>query len=464
VPLAETSAAGWDPASFYHPFRADQLGIIAGEVPGQIEVLPPRGQDSWPGPLREEVARRIRQEWGAAQPYGALRYGVGLWLSYPLVTATRDGRVLVPVIESTALPIRGSLALPPDTGPRRTIVLLDASSSANTPTLFHAPSGAAERISVLEAERRAVAHLIDALDPARVDLGVIAFGESTWPVVEPGSTVEQARQRLAEDRAEHPRGDGRTDTVCALWLAREWLDETPDGMGREIVLLTDGDLPHSGRFLDCGFTRRRGDGQAADSCEARRNPSPCPAAHRFSASDGASDLVQLASFTRRARRKFAVHSLVFEEGRPARAFHELSLRTGGEFARVPSADAVEAALPALVVRRIRGVFARNARTGHETGDLYDIASRSFRGELPLAPGANDVELRVESDRGTASFVRLRIYSEGGLLERYLADLRAGNRELEARLEERETQPAPTRAASERRLELEPQAPPASAAP
>ena len=84
--------------------------------------------------------------------------------------------------------------------------------------------------------------------------------ELTLFLREPGAPLETVRARLREFREARPRGEGRTDTVCALWTAVEWLDSTPRGVGREIVLLTDGDMPHSGRFVRCD-RRSRGNGR-----------------------------------------------------------------------------------------------------------------------------------------------------------------------------------------------------------
>jgi hypothetical protein len=453
---------------FYRPFPSEALGTVAaGEVPGRIEVLPPRGVGSWPDDLRHGLARRIRDEWGGGVQYGVVHGGVALWLAHPLVTASLGDRVLVPVLPDASLALRGTLALPDDERPRRVVLLLDASSSANAPVLFKEPDGRVERLSVLEAERRAIERLIDALDPARVELGVIAFGETTMPLVPPGASADDMRAALDRFRRERPQGEGRTDTVCALRLAREWLESTPGGADREIVMLTDGDTPYSGRFRDCDYARRAGRG-AREKCEVERNQSACPAEHSFRESDGTSDVVQLVSFARAVRGELAVHPLLFEPDRPGRVYRDLALRTGGRVSRVPSPEAIEAALPALVARRIRGVFAHNRTTGATSGDLYLGVEGRFEGSLPLVPGANDVELRVEGDRGTAGLLRFRIYSEPGLLERYLAELRDRNRKLELRVEDlvrsgREAAlAAPPAAAPERRLALEPEkAPPAA---
>jgi hypothetical protein len=71
---------------------------------------------------------------------------------------------------------------------------------------------------------------------------------------------------------------------------------------------------------------------------------------------------------------------------------------------------VEELLPALVTRRIKGVFARNRRTGRESGDLLAGDGRTVVGEIPLAPGANDIELRIEGKTGIAGLFRFRVYS------------------------------------------------------
>src|SRR5262249_28278540 len=158
---------------------------------------------------------------------------LGLWLRYPLVTASVSGRLLVPVIDGDQLRVAGALEVPSQAA-RRVVVLVDASASANALTSFSGPEGS-ERIAVLEAERRALAHLVG-LAHHWVEFGVIAFGEGTWPVAEPGLAPAELERRMARFRAEHPRGEGRTDAVCALWTAWEWLEPTPPGVEREIVL------------------------------------------------------------------------------------------------------------------------------------------------------------------------------------------------------------------------------------
>jgi hypothetical protein len=269
---------------------------------------------------------------------------------------------------------------------------------------------------VLEAERRALEHLVESLGGEWLEFGVIAFGESTWPIVEPGASAAEIRESLARFRAEHPLGDGRTDALCALWTAWDWLEDTPSGVEREIVVLTDGDAPFSGRLLE----------------GAERNVTPCPASHSLSRGDGASDPMQMARFARRLHGDVTVTPLIFEPERRALPWRQLAERTGGALVRVPGPEAIDAVLPALVASRIERVVARNATTGTTSADLLQADRARLAGELALAPGANDVELAVESDRGTAALFRFRIYSAPGELDRALAALRERNRALEVR--------------------------------
>ena len=414
--------------------------VVAPGAPDEVAPLLAPGR-SWPEPVRAAFAERIRREWPADRPYGPLVAGVGLELRWPFVTGVEEGALRVPVVEGERAEIEARLQLPRERGPRRVVILLDASSSANAQVRFEGTDGAIEAISALGAERRALEHLVDGMANDWLELGVIAFGESTWPIAEPGASAAELRAALARFRAERPRGAGRTDAVCALWTASEWLDDTPDGVAREIVVLTDGDAPYSGRF-----TARDPD----------PNATSCPAAHHFSRGDGASDARQLSAFGRRLGRELRVTPVVFEPERRALPWRQLAERTGGALVRAPGAGAIDAVLPALVASRITRVVARNLGTGAETGELRQADGAELRGALPLAPGANDVELAVESDRGTAALFRFRIYSAAGELERALAELRAGNRGLEVRAGELADEAAAARAEARRRgLEIRP---------
>ena len=421
-----------DLAPYYRAHRPDRLEPVAGTPPSQIRVLPPGGPERWSASLRARLEERVRREWPRDRTYGALQSAVGLWLAFPLVTGQDRGRLLVPVVMEKRLPIRGVVDLPDRSGPRRVILLVDASSSANTRSLLRTAEGSVERVTPLEAERSAVAGLLDVLGEADIELGVVAYGERTWPLAPPGTAPSEIRAQLAAWQVAQPRGVGRTDLLCALELARDWLRDTPKGVSKEVFLLTDGGLPHSGRFLDCRMSERRGGKKALQACEARRNRTPCPAPHRFRESDGYSDLRQLDAFLRRARRALTVYPLVFDSTRPARPYQELARATGGDLYRVPSAEALEASLPALALGQVRAVYALNERTGRRTPNLLDAKTGRFVGILPLKRGANDVLLTVEGMQGPAARYRFRIYAEPNFLKRVLVELRNENRTLSER--------------------------------
>lgn len=410
-------------------YRADALRPLSPGIPLEVRAMLPPGI-RWPEAARTDLEARIRQEWPPQNLYGPVQSSLGVWLSYPLVTARVGGRVLVPVLTDSSVAIQGRLELPPPPAPKRVVLLVDASSSANARTHFES-GGVRETIPVLEAEHRALEHLFAKLDDDWLEFGIIAFGETTWPVVAPGASLTEVRARLAEFRAAHPRGEGRTDLVCALQTAVEWLDTTPSGIEREIVLLTDGDLPHSGRFTNCSRRRSR---EARERCERDLNSTPCPA-ERSMPKRGRSDLVQLVQLARRVRRNVRVTPVVFEPDRRAHAYRNLARDTGGQFVQVPSPQGIEVALPALVAGRVQAVRARNVTSGAETADLRGADGSAFAGDLPLVEGANDLELVVESDRGIAALFRFRVYAAGAYLPHYLEQLRARNRSLEGQARE-----------------------------
>ncbi len=448
----------------HDPYPADALDPVRVGMPEAIELLREPGAPPWPARLEQELAQRVRAEWPVDRIYGAVFANLGVTLRWPLVTAQSRGSVIVPVVNGLELPIEGALALARADGPRRVVVLVDASASANATTAFHAGESAAERVSVLEAERRALDHLVELSADDWLELGVIAFGETTWPVAEPGLPIGELRAALARFRVEHPRGEGRTDAVCALWTAREWLDSTPSGVAREIVVLTDGDAPFSGRFLDCEGEGRSLSDEGAAACEARRNATSCPASHVWSRADGSSDMVQMASFARRSRGELTVHPLLFETDRSARLWRQVASSTGGRLVRVPGPEAIEMALPTLVSSRIRAVVARNATTGAERSDLLQADRVRLAGALALVPGANEIEIEVESDRGTAALFRFRVYAAPAQRERWLAELRERNLELEAHAQDLDgAAREKVERARERDLDVAPEAAPAAPA-
>ncbi|MFQ5513977.1 MAG: VWA domain-containing protein [Myxococcota bacterium] len=457
----EAAARGPRPPDLAGRYRADRLDPVEASLTPEVELALPEPVRAWPPAMREALARDVSAAWleTRGRLYGPLQVGIGIELEPPLLTARAGGRVRLPVVAGTRLPIRGTLELPHRGALRRVVLLLDASSSANARTLFQSAEGTLERITVLEAERRALGHLLEQLEDDWLEFGLIAYGEQTWPIVPPGASRAEVREALEVFARVHPRGEGRTDLVCALRLAKQWLDTTPKGVDREIYVLTDGDLPHSGRFVDCKRRHGRGGHEAEARCEARRNRSPCPIEGRWPGGAGRSDLVQLSSFARRLRGRLPIHPLIFESDRAASAYRELASRSGGSLLRVTAPQGIDAVLPALIARRLRGVFARNLSTGERSGDLLQADRRSFSGELRLVPGPNDVELSVESERGTAALFRFRVHSASGFLETFLAELRERTRALEQRQAELERAArARRRAPRDRSLELRTEVP------
>jgi hypothetical protein len=220
--------------------------------------------------------------------------------------------------------------------------------------------------------------------------------------------------------------------------------------------MTEGELPHSGRFAECDGPAARRVPVAEQACNERRNRTGCPARLPLADAAGASDLLALAGFARSARGELRVTPLVFEHERAARVWEQLAHRTGSKLVRVPSPRAVEAVLPALVSSRVRGVRARNATSGEITRDLLWPDGRQFAGALPLRQGPNDVELKIEGDRGLAALFRFRVYSEPGYLAAQLERLRGENAQLRSRAQQLQAE----RRRPEGRLRIEVPAAPA----
>jgi hypothetical protein len=228
-------------------YRADVLEPVRLDRGEQdIQILRERGAREWPAGVQAVLEQRIRRGFDTDQLYGPVYSSVGLWLRYPLATARIGGRVLIPVLDDGAIQVRGSLVARRVFQRRRVVILVDASESANTPIPIAVGSSAGE-LSLLQAELRALANLVAGGAGADVELGILAFGEGPWPVVELGAPLEAMPEALARFEREHPGGEGRSDAVCALWTAADWLRGAPESVEREIVLLTGTDLPHSGR-------------------------------------------------------------------------------------------------------------------------------------------------------------------------------------------------------------------------
>ncbi len=441
-------------------------------------VQPMLADDARPLPaaLLSELTEQIQTEWALGEQYGALMAQLGVWVEFPLVNLLPDGRVVVPVVEALRMPIRGRLELRAVPPARRIAVLLDVSESANSGTLLLRQSGALERVSVVEAGLRATQTLIAWLQHERSALGaargrdadelaVIAFGESTEPLITPGSEIQQALERLRDPDLPWPPGGGRSDAVCALRLAHDWLTEAPAGALREIIMLTSADLPHSGRFTDCDAQPQRGK-TWRQSCLAALEHDPCPASYSFAEGTGRSDVARLFAFARDAKREeLAVSVLLLRPERPPRFFRELVNHTGGRLSPVLSLSDLDLALHEILNREtteqpIEAVEARNLRTGDLNANLLDGDQLAFDGALPLLPGANDIEVRVRAGGKTAALLRFRVFSAPSLRDDFLEALRRENEQSAARHKRLDDEwQSLTRPRRTQELEITPETPP-----
>jgi hypothetical protein len=389
----------------------------------------------------------VQRECPEDRLYGTIHSQVDLSLDHPLVHPWQGGRVVVPVLEETELPIRGRLRGPAYHLPARMVILLDISSSTSTRIPMLKEDGSIEWSSARAAEHRSLERLLDWVlryrdagetvsgEPA-TQIGIIAFGEGTWPVAEPGTSIEEIRGQLESRSIEWIEGVGRTDAVCALRLANDWLKRPPKATSREILLLTDGDLPFSGRFTDCDAPWYGRPSERA-ACLASLNASICPASHELRSTEGRSDVAQLFSFVREVRGEFPVFPVLFRLGRAPRFYRELARYTGGQAFQLGLDHGVERAISSFLEMerhqvQIVGVFAHNLQNGEATENLLGPNRSDFSGALPLNPGSNDVELRVESAGGPVALFRFRLYAVADPSQGYLRRLREANHDLERR--------------------------------
>jgi hypothetical protein len=378
------TARATEPTDYLDPFyRADVLRSLPTGAPTGVSMIPPADDAPWPDVLRVALEERIRREWRSDRMYGALSARVAVWLRYPLVTANVNGRVVVPVLTTPLLPIEGRFDLSALRGPRRVVIVID---SPGAPAV------------------RAIEPLLSSLVGDALEVGIVAAGEGAVPVAAPDLSSMRLREKLGAFAKSPPLSSRPGDLDCALALAEDWLRDTPSGSAREIVVL--------------------GAERDADVAAA---PSPCPFAQRAAAEDKS----QLAALGLRLRHAVKVSALVLGSPIAAHPYRDRVAQTDGRLAQVASPDALGRALGALVMGSVRGVFARNLDTGGETGNLQTGAGGDFAGALALLPGANDVELRIESGPGTAALFRFRVYAADPTLQQLLAELAQQRQELDA---------------------------------
>ena len=427
--LVAAGPASLDRRSPSEGVRVDLLAQIPAGVPSRVWARTAPGV-SLPQDLRRALEQQLLAEWPAAPAYGSLEGGVALTLEPPLGNFSLAGGVAVPIVAGAPLEIAGRVGRAVDAERRRVVIIVDASASSNAP-VEEAGQGAG---SVLAIEREALRRVLESLPRLNqretLEVGIVAFGETTWEVAQPTSDYPALLAALDEFEAAHPVGHGRTDTGCALWPAFERLDHRNPGTDNEIVLLTDGDLPHSGRFLDCSARRSERERRV---CMARRNRTSCPAPARVRSKGRSSDLRELNRLTRLFAGRARVSPVVFQASRRTNAYSRLARGTRGTAIEATSIGALTTALGPSVLGRVDSVLAQNLTSGTRASDLLG-PDGVLSGALPLVAGANDVELFVDAGMGRSARYRFRVYSASREVEEYLQALRSRNLALQARLD------------------------------
>ena len=416
------------------------------ENDGSVQLLRSRDAAPWPVAVREHWESRVQEAWNGADGLGAIDRSIGAWLEYPLVNALPSGELVVPFVEGSQMPLRGRLVLPRGKAAPRVVVLVDVSESAGRRRAALPLPGTMRRPSIREAGLAGALKLIRALDEqarrARIgedlpEIGIVAFGEATLPLLELHTesgrrAAEAALLALVSGASDEA---GRTDLVCALWTGWDWLQR--DERAVEVLVVTDGDLPFSGRFGACD---RAGGGhpQAVARCEARRNRTHCPARHEFERTGGTSDLSQLFHFARSIGASAKLSPIYLGASRPPRFLRELArFRNQGRYGQPGEADVwswADRALPKAAQRsEARLVRARNLSTEEHTENLLANNGVDFAGVLRLVPGMNEIEILAEDVEGERGRFKFRVFAATDPVLEFREHLLGQNEELEHRL-------------------------------
>jgi hypothetical protein len=429
------------------PPRSDQLPVVDARPPA--EVLPLRGDDGqlWPEPVAEHLAARIRERWDGHKTYGVLESRVGLSLDYPLVNARLDGSVVIPVVEVGVVPVRGRVVLPDGGAGRRLVILIDVSQSSNQRAEIRRPEGAIEQISVrdggvrtaIELTRRLIeqrAQYGHLLDYRPTQLSVIAFAETSWSLLAPGTDLEDALAALEKFALNGAHPEGRSDAVCALELASDWL-LAPDASGHtDVVLLTNGDLPFSNRFTNCS---RLTDFREQVACLRSLNHSECSSSRSPDPEDGHSDIAQLFALARTTRPRLRIFPVLFQNTRPPRFILAIASHSGGQLIRVGLERGIESAVEQLLMddaprARVDGVAVHNLQASATVyADVQDDGS--FSSGIGLIEGPNDLEVDVRSGSEILGRYRFRVQMSQDPLSDFLTELKEDNRRIAIRGEE-----------------------------
>jgi hypothetical protein len=429
------------------PPRADQLPRLEAGKPAGLLPLRDAQDRRWPSSVEAYLSEQILEDWDEDLAYGALESRVGVSLDYPLVNTRSDGTVVVPIVQTDLLDVRGHVTVPSGGGARRIVLLVDLSESSNQRTPVRGPSGGIEQISVREGairtalqlarrlmrERSEYGHL---LDYRATELTVIGFGDQSWDIVPPGTDLPDAIQRLEVLAAKGMDGSGRSDAVCALRRAADWL-ATDGGTRRDVVLLTHGDLPFSNRFTDCS---RHSDPRIEMRCWQELNRSECAAEEALDPERGHSDIGQLFALARETRPRIRIFPVLFQNTRPPRFIREIASHTGGLLIRVGQERGIESAVRRLLVYespglQVKDVAVRNLQSGVVRESAVEGDGASFACAIPLVAGPNDIEVDVRSWQGSLARYRFRVQAQSDPLSDFLAHVRTLNRDLEDRKEQ-----------------------------
>ena len=213
--------------------------------------------------------------------------------------------------------------------------------------------------AVVSAEVAAARRLIAQLDPDTMRVGLVSFAGVAWvdaPLGEPASTMRQLDVYTA---GYHDNG---TSIAAALRTAFNELNARRDpehARQRAILLLSDGQPTWP--------TREAGRAEALEAAdELARYGVPV---HTFAL--GPQALAELA------------------------LYREIAARTGGRFVPVEHPAEVVSLLRSVRLTGLDRVEIRNLTTGAKAHDFRTLPDGSFRAALPVAPGANTIEVVAE---------------------------------------------------------------------
>lgn len=253
------------------------------------------------------------------------------------------------------------------------------------------PGSGAQPGRVVDVELAAARALLARLDPANARVGVVSFGAGA-PIRRPLYRSNGRDEGFVGTRLElAPTGDfGEVERTLVSLAARE-----PEGatnlagaIGRATRALLDADEPAERRIVVL-----LSDG--------------LPSAPRLTDRENLNEALQAASRTARAGVRvlsFAVGDAVVE---PLAAL-EVAERTGGAFYPVRDAAVLPEVFRAVQLEQIARLEVSNATTGAAAIHGRLGADGSWDAVVPLAVGANELEIRAWTESGEALLRRTRV--------------------------------------------------------